>query len=475
MTMGASGGESDQISVSAGDIITGSITFKEETGNNSWENNSNYAYVAFLKLEGPGQPVLEYTIVNQLYHHTGCIDVTHEETVTVPSGYTTARIRFRFKLGGIRYIAEITESAEAPPDIPFCVDPTLPADSPYSYPSDTVDALIEQEIANAKVGTVRRYMRNNSGGVLEVGDLVIPDTATLDGVTTTTSDHQQASPVGVVTEGGSDQEQVLVVWFGPIATLNTPDTAVAGDYVYTSTVAGEADLSATREAGAVGQVAEDAGDLVVYLWGVPDAGSSTPPVTDHGDLTGLPDNDHPQYRLTTDGGQDVVEVHSAAGSTETLDLAAGNVHDVTLTADCTLTLAGATAGVECSMSVLLRQGTGAPWTVTWPGSVEWVGGTAPVLETAEDAWNWVSLTTLDGGTVWFADGGAGSLELSDAIPLVESGTGSAGDDTEASRADHVHPAASAGEILISDTPSTPLIFADLIQNESQDDLVYADV
>ncbi len=31
-----------------------------------------------------------------------------------------------------------------------------------------------------------------------------------------------------------------------------------------------------------------------------------------------------------------------------------------------------------------------------------------------------------------------------------------------------------GPILISDTPSTPLIFADLIQNEAQDDLVYAD-
>ncbi len=31
-----------------------------------------------------------------------------------------------------------------------------------------------------------------------------------------------------------------------------------------------------------------------------------------------------------------------------------------------------------------------------------------------------------------------------------------------------------GEILISDTPSTPLVFADLLQNEAQDDLVYGD-
>jgi len=36
------------------------------------------------------------------------------------------------------------------------------------------------------------------------------------------------------------------------------------------------------------------------------------------------------------------------------------------------------------------------------------------------------------------------------------------------------PGGGIGEILISDTPSTPLVFADLLQNEAQDDLVYAD-
>lgn len=55
-------------------------------------------------------------------------------------------------------------------------------------------------------------------------------------------------------------------------------------------------------------------------------------------------------------------------------------------------------------------------------------------------------------------------------------TGSAG---VAARRDHVHgmpatPASGVGEILISDTPSTPLVFGDLLQNEAQDDLIYAD-
>ena len=40
---------------------------------------------------------------------------------------------------------------------------------------------------------------------------------------------------------------------------------------------------------------------------------------------------------------------------------------------------------------------------------------------------------------------------------------------------HLHTYATAGgsEILISDSPSTPLIFADLLQNEAQTDLIYS--
>lgn len=124
------------------------------------------------------------------------------------------------------------------------------------------------------MGNLRRYMLNNSGGELDPGDLVIPDTATIDAVTTTTSSHQAVSPVGIVTEGGSDGEQVLVTWNGMVAALNTPDTLTAGHYVFTSTVAGEADLSATRGAGAVGQIGVSGGVAVVYLWGVPDSSSA---------------------------------------------------------------------------------------------------------------------------------------------------------------------------------------------------------
>lgn len=47
--------------------------------------------------------------------------------------------------------------------------------------------------------------------------------------------------------------------------------------------------------------------------------------------------------------------------------------------------------------------------------------------------------------------------------------------TSASAASWTTPTSSGiGEILISDTPSTPLVFADLLQNEDQNDLLYAD-
>ncbi len=67
--------------------------------------------------------------------------------------------------------------------------------------------------------------------------------------------------------------------------------------------------------------------------------------------------------------------------------------------------------------------------------------------------------------------------LSEDIPKVEASTGAAGGGNLASKSDHVHPAynpTARGEILISDTPSTPLVFADMLQDDAQADFMYAD-
>jgi hypothetical protein len=78
-----------------------------------------------------------------------------------------------------------------------------------------------------------------------------------------------------------------------------------------------------------------------------------------------------------------------------------------------------------------------------------------ITDTA-DAHDASAISVLDTGSNFTATDVEGALaEIQDRIDALPSGTG-------------------IGEILISDTPSTPLVFADLIQNEAQDDLVYGD-
>jgi hypothetical protein len=112
------------------------------------------------------------------------------------------------------------------------------------------------------------------------------------------------------------------------------------------------------------------------------------------------------------GGADKsLEIVAASGSTETIDVSVARSYEITLTADCTFTLTGAVAGEAWFVTVARRQGAGAPWLETWPGSVIWPGGVAPVLSTTADDVDFATLVSFDGGTVWFgfpAGGGGGS-------------------------------------------------------------------
>ena len=93
--------------------------------------------------------------------------------------------------------------------------------------------------------------------------------------------------------------------------------------------------------------------------------------------------------------------NATSGATETLDLESGNVFDLTLTANCTITLSNPPAsGTSGSFTLILRQdGTGSR-TVTWPASVDWASATAPTLTTDASAVDVLTFMTVDGGTVW---------------------------------------------------------------------------
>jgi hypothetical protein len=53
--------------------------------------------------------------------------------------------------------------------------------------------------------------------------------------------------------------------------------------------------------------------------------------------------------------------------------------------------------------------TGTAYTITWPASVKWPSGTAPTLTSTNLKSDIIILTTVDGGTTWFAMVGGQNL------------------------------------------------------------------
>lgn len=369
-------------------------------------------------------PAIDITFPNAVRAPGGHGSVTgYSEAFELPTGYDRIRYFHASKMGGWRYQAEIYALAAPPEPGEECIpdgsggDPTDPL---YPFTVHYNDPRFTATDQHPTTKFSQTDAENTSGGDLGAGDSVVPDLTTEGAVTTTSDAAQILLPVGIVTEGIEDGEEGTVVWAGFVSEVTLTGSASPGDFLYTSTTPGALDAAGGDPTeGAVGVVlATDSGvPIAVRWWGIPLAGTGSG-VTAHSALTGLSADDHSAYLTVTGGGGDTVNTVAASGSTETLDLATGNFHDVTLSANCTLTLTGATNGVACQMMILLRQGTGAPWTVTWPGSVSWVGGSAPTLQTALNAWDIVTLVTRDGGTVWFGDasvasGGGGAPTTAD--------------------------------------------------------------
>ena len=108
-----------------------------------------------------------------------------------------------------------------------------------------------------------------------------------------------------------------------------------------------------------------------------------------------------QKPVLKDIGETTV-ANATSGATDTIDLEDGNVHNVTLTANCTFTFSNPPAsGTSGSFTLFLNQdGTGSR-TATWPGSVKWAGGTAPTLTTTASRTDILVFTTIDAGTIWY--------------------------------------------------------------------------
>lgn len=121
-----------------------------------------------------------------------------------------------------------------------------------------------------------------------------------------------------------------------------------------------------------------------------------------GDLTGTADLPTvTNVARPNNGGQETVSTNSAATGAVTLNLANGNVFNLTLTGNVTFTFSGATSGKACSFAAYLKQDATGTRTVTWPASVKWAGGVNPSISTAANAIDIVVFESIDGGTTWY--------------------------------------------------------------------------
>jgi hypothetical protein len=98
---------------------------------------------------------------------------------------------------------------------------------------------------------------------------------------------------------------------------------------------------------------------------------------------------------------DIVHTVTTSGSAQTIPdptvQGNGTINYITLTTNCTLTFPTTAAGKEFTVA-LLQDATGSR-TATWPGTVKWMGGTAPTLTTTASKTDTFSFICID-GTNW---------------------------------------------------------------------------
>lgn len=106
----------------------------------------------------------------------------------------------------------------------------------------------------------------------------------------------------------------------------------------------------------------------------------------------------PYYEGPQEGYTEALGTATKSGNTFTLDLATGNVFDITLTANSTIALTQrSTVGTCYSFIIVVRQ-SGGPWTLTGPASFKYPSGSAPTYSAGTV--NLITAVTVDGGTTY---------------------------------------------------------------------------
>lgn len=99
---------------------------------------------------------------------------------------------------------------------------------------------------------------------------------------------------------------------------------------------------------------------------------------------------------------ETVSTNAASGAAATINIESGNVHQVTLTDDCTFTFSNPpSSGKAGSFTLILKQDATGGRSITWPSSVKWSGSSAPTLTTSSNSVDILTFMTTDAGTIWY--------------------------------------------------------------------------
>lgn len=101
---------------------------------------------------------------------------------------------------------------------------------------------------------------------------------------------------------------------------------------------------------------------------------------------------------------DVAEtvVTADTGSAYAISLASGNVFNLRMTSNTTLSFSNPPATSKSGSFLLhLAQDTAGSRAITWPASVDWAGGAAPTITSSSLGKDIYVFNTIDGGTTWY--------------------------------------------------------------------------
>ena len=121
------------------------------------------------------------------------------------------------------------------------------------------------------------------------------------------------------------------------------------------------------------------------------------------EIDALPGADN--YLTNTLGGLGKVVTVADAGAAYECDLADGNVFDLTLTEDCTLSFASLTNGRDVNWGIYWR----GSFDITWPSGVQWANGASAPSAPDSGDYHVILLQSIDGGTnIQASYGGSGA-------------------------------------------------------------------